>query len=66
MIEKYNIKMNNLQAQIDHYDLRSKGDASDAKKASTNIKKDDKLPKSSSTVDTTSTKDTGKDDDFDF
>ena len=66
MIEKYNIKMNNLKAQIDHYDLRSKGDASDAKKSSNNTKKDDKLPKSSSTVDTTSTKDSGKDDDFDF
>lgn len=66
MIEKYNIKMNNLKAQIDHYDLRSKGDASDAKKASSNTKKDDKLPKSSSTVDSTPTKDDTKDDDYDF
>ncbi len=66
MIEKYNIKMNNLKAQIDHYDLRSKGDASDAKKASSDVKKDDKLPKSSSTVDSTPSKDDAKDDDFDF
>lgn len=67
MIEKYNIKMNNLKAKIDHYDLRSQNDAEDTKKESTKKKADDKLPKSSSTVDTTSSKDDNKgSDDFDF
>lgn len=61
MIDKYNIKMGNLKAHIDHYDLRSQGDASDKRKASTNA--DNSLPKSSSTVDTSPDK---KDDDLDF
>lgn len=69
MIEKYNIKMGNLKAQIDHYDLRAMNDAKDAgnKKTGTSKapekKEDNKLPKSSSTVDTTNSKDDGKDDD---
>lgn len=69
MIEKYNIKMGNLKAQIDHYDLRAMNDAKDAgnKKAGASKapekKGDDKLPKSSSTVDTTNSKDDDKDDD---
>lgn len=64
MIEKYNIKMGNLKAQIDHYDLRSQGDSSDKYKSSTK-KDDNKLPQSSSTVDTSSGK-KDNDDDFDF
>lgn len=64
MIEKYNIKMGNLKAQIDHFDLRSQNDANDNHKASTK-KNDDKLPQSSSTVDTSSGKKDG-DDDIDF
>lgn len=65
MIEKYNIKMGNLKAKIDDYDLRSRRDADDHYKDSKK-KKDDKLPKSSSTVDTTPSKDDGGSDDFDF
>lgn len=65
MIDKYNIKMGNLKAQIDHYDLRATNDAKDRQKASTKKNDDDsKLPQSSSTVDTTTDKKT--DDDFDF
>ena len=64
MIDKYNIKMNNLKAKIDHYDLRANGDAKDRKKDSTKKKDDEKLPQSSSTVDTSTDKKT--DDDFDF
>ena len=30
MIEKYNIKMNNMKAKIDHYDMRAMEDAKDA------------------------------------
>ena len=69
MIEKYNIKMGNLKAQIDHYDLRAMNDAKDAGNKKTGAskapekKEDNKLPKSSSTVDTTNSKDDGKDDD---
>jgi len=69
MIEKYNIKMGNLKAQIDHYDLRAMNDAKDAGNKKTGAskapekKEDDKLPKSSSTVDTTNSKDDNKDDD---
>lgn len=63
MIEKYNIKMGNLKAQIDHFDLRSQNDANDNHKASTK-NNDDKLPQSSSTVDTSSGK--KDDDDIDF
>lgn len=69
MIEKYNIKMGNLKAQIDHYDLRAMNDAKDVGNKKTGAskapekKEDNKLPKSSSTVDTTNSKDDGKDDD---
>lgn len=73
MLEKYNIKMQNLKAQIDHYDLRAKGEATEKLKPNTSSKSssstgsiekdDDKLPSSSSTVDTTSTK---GHEDFDF
>lgn len=71
MIEKYNIKMQNLKAQIDHYDLRAKGDASEKYKSSSKSdsssgsieKSDEKLPSSSSTVDSSSTK---THEDFDF
>lgn len=35
MIEKYNIKMQNLKAKIDHYDLRANGEADDIKKKAT-------------------------------
>lgn len=65
MIDKYNIKMNNLKAKIDHFDLRAQGDAEDQNKESKK-KKDDKLPKSSSTVDTTPSKDEEGSDDYDF
>ena len=72
MMEKYNIKMNNLKANIDHYDLRAKNDAEHSGKRSsssstdkkTNTEKDDSLPDSSSTVDTSPSKNT--DSDFDF
>ena len=73
MIEKYNIKMQNLKAQIDHYDLRAKGDASEkySSKSSSSNKSEsnnvannaDNLPSSSSTVDSNSTK---SHEDFDF
>lgn len=66
MIDKYNIKMGNLKAQIDHYDLRAQNDAKDASKKSSSKKDDSKLPKSSSTVDTTPTKSSDDDGDFDF
>lgn len=66
MIEKYNIKMNNLKAKIDHYDLRSQGDAEDHHKSSKKKKEDDKLPKSSSTVDTSPSTDDDDSGDFDF
>lgn len=69
MIEKYNIKMQNLKAQIDHYDQRAMEEAKDvADKTSTSSttstsekKSDDKGPDSSSTVDTSS-----NDNDMDF
>ena len=72
MMEKYNIKMNNLKANIDHYDLRAKNDAEHSGKQSsssstdkkTNTEKDNSLPDSSSTVDTSPSKNT--DSDFDF
>lgn len=61
MIEKYNIKMGNMKAKIDHYDMRAIEDAKDAiDKAE---KKSDDGPSSSSTVDTSSN---DKDDDMDF
>lgn len=77
MIDKYNIKMKNLKAKIDHYDTRSgKGsedDEDDEKPASstssksggnngTTNKGDKDLPDSSSTVDTSD----NKRDDLDF
>ena len=65
MIEKYNIKMQNLKAQIDHYDLRARDEANEKSSTSSksNNSDNDKLPSSSSTVDTTSTK---THEDFDF
>lgn len=60
MIEKYNIKMLNLKAKIDHYDQRAHGDDDDAKKnaskpeAHKNDAKPADGPTSSSTVDNSS------------
>lgn len=77
MIEKYNIKMKNLKAKIDHYDTRSaKGSEDDddeetpkssstkssGNKNNTSDKGDKDLPDSSSTVDTSD----NKRDDLDF
>lgn len=65
MIDKYNIKMANLKAKIDHFDTRaSKGSDDDEEDEKTNVsKKGDKdLPNSSSTVDTSD----NKRDDLDF
>lgn len=78
MIEKYNIKMKNLKAKIDHYDTRankgSEDDDDDDKttassstksggnKNNTSDKGDKDLPDSSSTVDTSD----NKRDDLDF
>ena len=68
MIEKYNIKMNNLKAKIDHYDLRSQNDAKDNKKESEKKKAEAKAKSTSTTAKKTDDKkddDKGKDD-FDF
>ena len=77
MIEKYNIKMKNLKAKIDHYDTRAaKGSEDDydeetsnssstksgGNKNNTSDKGDKDLPDSSSTVDTSD----NKRDDLDF
>ena len=65
MIDKYNIKMANLKAKIDHFDTRaSKGSEDDEDEEKTNVssKGDKDLPDSSSTVDTSS----NKRDDLDF
>jgi hypothetical protein len=75
LIEKYNIKMKNLKAKIDHYDTRaSKGSEDDDDETSssntssksggngTTDKSDKDLPDSSSTVDTSD----NKRDDLDF
>ena len=66
MIEKYNIKMQNLKAKIDHYDLRANGEAEDIKKKAT--KKTTAAVDTSSKSDTTSGSDDSSktDDDFDF
>lgn len=82
MIDKYNIKRDNLKKQIDHYDMRANADDDDddeveekkpsAKKdTKTNVKNDEtKTPQTSSTVNTSdSTDDEDKkptDNDFDF
>ena len=72
MMEKYNIKMNNLKANIDHYDLRAKNDAEHKSSKASSSASDNKAntktdggPESSSTVDASSS---GKktDNDFDF
>lgn len=68
MIDKYNIKMANLKAKIDHYDTRaSKGSDDDepedtSSKDNVSKKGDKDLPDSSSTVDTSD----NKRDDLDF
>lgn len=65
MIDKYNIKMANLKAKIDHFDTRSaKGseDDDDDTPTGTTNKGDKDLPKSSSTTDTSE----NKRDDLDF
>ena len=65
MIDKYNIKMANLKAKIDHFDTRSaKGSEDDDDDTSTGTtnKGDKDLPKSSSTADTSE----NKRDDLDF
>ena len=77
-IEKYNIKMNNLKAQIDHYDSRAAEEANDRKKKSSN-KPSTSEPTKPMTTTTTTSDDTGSDttntsdgastgggDDFDF
>lgn len=65
MIEKYNIKMQNLKAKIDHYDLRANGEADDAKKKATKKTAADtsSKPATTSGSDDSSSK---TDDDFDF
>ena len=77
MIDKYNIKMKNLKAKIDHYDTRankgSEDDEDDEKSTSNTSSKsggnngttnsgDKDLPDSSATVDTSD----NKRDDLDF
>ena len=66
MIDKYNIKMANLKAKIDHFDTRSeKGsddDDEDDTPSGVSNKGDKDLPKSSSTADTSD----NKRDDLDF
>lgn len=66
MIDKYNIKMQNLKAKIDHYDLRANGEAEDIKKKAT--KKTTAVDTSSKSDNTTSGSDDSSktDDDFDF
>ena len=65
MIEKYNIKMQNLKAKIDHYDLRANGEAEDIKKKAT--KKTTAADTSSKPTTTSGSDDSSKtDDDFDF
>ena len=66
MIEKYNIKMQNLKAKIDHYDQRAMEEAKDLADKEPKSKpatsgNDDNGPDSSSTVDTSS-----NDNDMDF
>ena len=61
MIDKYNIKMNNLKAKIDHYDLRSQADDKDLKKESTKAKSEAK--KSPGKTNTSAKKDDDKKDD---
>lgn len=66
MIEKYNIKMQNLKAKIDHYDLRANGEADDIKKKATKKTATDtssKLDTATTGSDDSSSK---TDDDFDF
>lgn len=79
-LEKYNIKMNNLKAQIEHYDSRAAEEAKDkAKKKSSNTTEPTKTetkPETSSTTTTdtstdadepkSSSGDSGSTDDFDF
>lgn len=60
-IEKYNIKMNNLKAQIDHYDSRAMEEAKD----SGSSKSSEPKPADTTTTTTTTTT-SGGDDDFDF
>ena len=60
MIDKYNIKMNNLKAKIDHYDLRSQADDKDMKKESSKAKS---AASKSSTKSTPAKKDDDKKDD---
>jgi hypothetical protein len=60
-LEKYNIKMNNLKAQIDHYDSRAMEEANDTKKKtskSTTAKPDNPKPMSTPT---STSDDTGSD-----
>lgn len=60
-LEKYNIKMNNLKAQIDHYDSRAMEEANDTKKKtskSTTTKPDNPKPMSTPT---STSDDTGSD-----
>lgn len=66
MIEKYNIKMQNLKAKIDHYDLRANGEADDIKKKAT--KKTTAGTSSKPNTDTAGSDDSSSktDDDFDF
>lgn len=66
MIEKYNIKMQNLKAKIDHYDLRANGEADDIKKKAT--KKTNTGASSKPNTTTTGPDDSSSktDDDFDF
>lgn len=74
MIEKYNIKMGNLKAEIDHYDERAqehiKDASKNASKPTTNNggKENKNLPQSNSTVDTSKDDKTSNSssDDIDF
>jgi hypothetical protein len=66
-IEKYNIKMNNLKAQIDHYDSRAMEEAKDhSSDSSAPIDEPTSSTTTTTTSTTTSSNDSDGNDDFDF
>lgn len=74
-LEKYNIKMNNLKAKIEHYDSRAMEEAKDSKKSAPSKPKTETpkptedTPKPSEPAEPTTNDDSGNDggsDDFDF
>lgn len=66
MIEKYNIKMQNLKAKIDHYDLRANGEAEDVKKKATKKTTADTSSKPNTATTGSDDSSSKTDDDFDF